>query len=337
MNEHDDCRLRVKLRDSLRRDSYVLELKEIPPLYEFTAGMQREFWRLREVFRTLRNTELWIDSVYGSSIPAVSEARDLAQKALGNFQAKCRDGMTYADDDLRVAWKKHLCPVMNRLIDSLVEYTITLLEASRKESRFGTRTRLGRTVRVAIRPYPTTRPDYLGLQDEFAFDEEKEFDDPLPEAPPLRVIDYVPIKISSVTDVGPAAQHRDDIARMVARFPMHVQELLKLEHGFKVEGEEKGVSVLLFHDTAIAVYEQPMTAKSSNPRRKAPPKKKRKSIFSSTRMVLLLLVLLALASAVHYPKLDPSTFPKAFSETSSSEKNAVTDELHQDLGDSPAP
>lgn len=337
MNEHDDCRLRIKLRDALRRDSYVLRLKEIPPLYEFTDGMHRESLRCCEVFRTLRNTESWIDSVYGSSIPSVSEARDQSQKAMENFQAKCRDGMTYADNDLRVAWKKHLSPAMTKLIGSLVDYTITLLEASRKEGRFGTRTRLGRTVRVSIRPCPTNRPDYLGLQDEFEFEEEKEFDEQMPETSSLRVIDYVPIKVSPVTNVGPAAQYQDDIARMVARFPMHVQELLKLEHGLMVEGEQKGVTVLLFHETAISFYEQPMVIKSSNPVRSTPPKKKRKSILSSFRIGVLLLTLLVLASTVHYPKQDPSTFQEpsseigadAVAENHSLQENAMPHESHQ--------
>lgn len=305
MHEHDDHRLRLKLRDALRRDSYVLGIKEIPPLPEFTDGMHQEWIRLRDIFRSLRNTELWLDSVYGSPLPSILEARNQSQEALDALKSKCRDGLTYADDNLRIAWRKHLRPVMTRLIDSLVNYTMVLLEESRKEGRFGTRTQLGRTARVSFRPHPSDSPDYLGMRGEFAFDDDKEFDEVVAETPEMRIVDYVPLNGSSVTDMGPAMIHQADIERMVARFPLHARDLFRLEHGLKVEGQREGISILLFHDTAIAVYEQTLEADSLNPSGKGPRKKKRKSILATFGLGVLLMALLALTTMALYQNNAP--------------------------------
>lgn len=233
MHEHDDHRLRLKLRDALRRDSYVLGIKEIPSLPKFTDGMHQEWVRLRDVFRILYNTERWLDSIHGSPLLPISEARDKSQEALDALKAKCRDGLTYADDNMQIAWRKHLRPVMTQVIDSLVTYTMVLLEESRKEGRFGTRTQLGRTARISFRPRLSDSPDYLGIRGEFAFDDDEEFDEVVAETPEMRIVDYVPLSGSSVTDMGPAAKHQADIERMVARFPLHVRDLFRLEHGLK--------------------------------------------------------------------------------------------------------
>lgn len=330
MNEHDDHTLRFKMRDGLRRGSFILGIKGIPPLHDFTDKVHQEYVRYKGVNASLRNTELWLNSRFGAPLPSITDALAEAQGALDGLKATTRDGMTYADNDLRIAWRKYLRPAMNGTIDALVNLAMVLLEESRKEGWFGTRTVLGRTVRISYRPQPDKAPDTLGLRSEFAFDDAGEFDEMVQVHPELRTVDFAPIARTQVSEHKERRGFDAEVRRMTERFPKFVGDMFQVEHGHKVEGQGETLSALLFHDTVIAVYDHPRRDEAHQSFAK-PKEKKRKSILSALRNgAIFLLGLTALAASLYSVFSSTRSTRPDFSSTTAGRHSAAPNQQCRD-------